>query len=183
MNCAVRRLLTWFLCAVYTILWAHAAWAVMVYVPELKVSSGESLDIPVMIDQVDNLAGVKLVMEYDPKILFFQKGARTSHSDSLMHVINDKNPGTLIIVMAGAKGIKGKAFAILNLTFKIKEDLKGDLRTHLAITEVQLMTDKLKDIKCEIKANPVRISPQQEETVLHKEVPPSKQPNRIPSTN
>lgn len=171
------------MCAALTILWAHAAWGVVVYVPELKVSSGEAVDIPVMIDQVDNLAGVKLVMEYDPKILFFQKGARTSHSDSLMHVINDKNPGRLIIVMAGAKGIKGKAFAIVNLTFKIKKDLMEDLNTHLAITEVQLMTDKLKDIKCEIKVDPLRISPQQGRTVLQKEVSPSKQPNRIPSTN
>lgn len=145
------------------------AWGAVVYVPEVEGKSGESVDIPIMIDQADNLAGVKLVMEYDPKILFFKKGARTSHTDSLMHIINDKTPGKLIIVMAGAKGIKGKAFPILTLTFKIKKGLKESRKAQLAITEVQLMTDELKDIKCEIKVKPFMISPQQKKIILQEE--------------
>ncbi len=160
MNCTVTRLITSLLCVGIAILWAYVAWGAVVYVPEVEGTSGESVDIPIMIDQVDNLAGVKLVMEYDSKILFFQKGAKTSHTDSLMHIINDKTPGKLIIVMAGAKGIKGKAFSILTFTFKIKQGLKEKRKTQLAITKVQLMTDQLKDIKCEITVKPLRISPQ-----------------------
>ncbi len=136
LNCTVTRLITLLLCVVIAILWTHVVWGAVVYVPEVERTSGESVDIPIMIDSVDNLAGVKLVMEYDPKILFFQKGAKTSHTDSLMHIINDKIPGKLIIVMAGAKGIKGKAFSILTLTFKIKQGLKEKRKTQLAITKV-----------------------------------------------
>ena len=169
MNCTVTRLITSLLCVGIAILWAYVAWGAVVYVPEVDGKSGESVDIPIMIDQADNLAGVKLVMEYDSKILFFQKGAKTSHTDSLMHIINDKTPGKLIIVMAGAKGIKGKAFPIFTLTFKIKKGLKENRKTQLAITEVQLMTDEIKDIKCEIKVKPLMISPQQKKIILQED--------------
>jgi hypothetical protein len=128
-----------------------------------------------MIDQVDNLAGVKLVMEYDAKLLTFEKGARTKHTDSLMHIINDKNPGKLIIVMAGAKGIKGKAFSILTLTFKIKKDLSEKLTTHLHITEVELLTDQLKRIECKIKVNPLTILPGSAQSDM---IPPKKESTR-----
>ncbi|MDY6988731.1 MAG: cohesin domain-containing protein [Thermodesulfobacteriota bacterium] len=141
-----------------------------VYIPEVKGTSGESIDIPIMIDRVDNLAGVKVVVEYDPNLLSFQKGARTSHTDSLMHVINDKNPGRLIIVMAGAKGIKGEAFPVLTLTFRVKEGLKKDITTQPVLTEIELMTDKLKEIKCEMKTHPLKISPHPEKALMHEEV-------------
>lgn len=170
MNRAFRIWITWALCGALIVLGAHASWAVVVYIPEVKGTSGESVDIPIMIDRVDNLAGVKLVMEYDSKLLSFQKGARTNHTDSLMHVINDNNPGRLIIVMAGAKGITGKAFPILLLTFKVKTDLTKNLSTQPTIAEVQLMTDQLKDIKCEIKIHPLKISPHHEKALIHQEV-------------
>ncbi|MDY6950593.1 MAG: cohesin domain-containing protein [Thermodesulfobacteriota bacterium] len=171
-----RIQITWLFCAALIAVAAPPSWAVVVYLPEVEATSGESIDIPIMIDRVDNLAGVKLVIEYDHHLLSFQKGARTSHTDSLMHVINDKNPGRLIVVMAGAKGIKGKAFPLLTLTFHIKRDLKNKVSTQPAITEVQLMTDQLKEIKCDLKTNPVRISPNLKKAISNQEAPPGKQP-------
>lgn len=142
-----------------TISWTSIASGAELYIPALKGQSGQSVDIPIMIDQVDNLAGVKLIMKYDPEILTFKKGTRTKHTSSLMHIVNDKKPGVLIVVMAGARGIKGKDFSILNLTFTIKQGLKGNHTTKIEITEVQLMSDKLKDIKCNIKVSPLNILP------------------------
>lgn len=112
-----------------------------------------------MIDQVDNLAGVKLVIKYDPETLTFKRGTKTKHTNSLMHIVNDKKPGLLIVVMAGARGIKGKDFSILNLTFAIKKGLKENHTIKIEITELQLMSDKLKDIKCNITVHPLVISP------------------------
>jgi len=111
-----------------------------------------------MIDHVDNLAGVKLVMEYDCKILIFKNGSKTKESNSLMHIINDKNPGKLIVVMAGARGIKGKDFPILTLTFEIKKGLTGNHATSIKINDVHLMSDQLKEIKCSVMVNPLTIS-------------------------
>jgi hypothetical protein len=130
------------------------------YIPATKTTLGQPVDVPVMIDDVENMAGLKLVMKYDQKILTFKKGVKTKHSDSLMHIINDKKPGILIVVMAGARGIKGKEFAVLNLIFEAKGGSKENRVTTIEITEIEMMSDKLKDIACQVKTNPLVISPQ-----------------------
>jgi len=134
-------------------LWTSPVFATEIYIPALKAKPGLSVEIPVMIDHVDNLAGVKLIMEYDCKILTFKKGERTKESNSLMHIVNDKKPGKLIVVMAGAKGIKGENFPILILTFEVEKNLTGNHTTSIKITDIQLMSDQLKEIKCSVMTN------------------------------
>jgi hypothetical protein len=147
------------LCALIPIAWTTAALGTELYIPLVEGKSGQAVHVPIMIDQVDNLAGVKLILKYDPQILTFKKGTKTKQTTSLMHIVNDKKPGLLIVVMAGARGIKGKEFPILKLTFEIKKDLKGNHSTHLKITEAQLMSDQLKDLKTKITLNPIIILP------------------------
>lgn len=162
-NRDMTKLITPLFCVALTILFTHAAWGAELSIPELKARAGESVDIPIMFDQVDNLAGVKLIIEYDPKLLTFKKGSKTKHTDSMMHIINDKKPGKLIIVMAGARGIKGKAFSILTLTFVINKGLTEKKITQFTISGVELMTDQLKEIESEIKVNPLTILPCQKQ--------------------
>jgi hypothetical protein len=159
MGAILARLISVTLYGFIPIFWISLAWGAELYIPPLNGKSGQSIDIPIMIDLVENLAGVKLVMTYDPELLTFNKGAKTKQTDSLMHIVNDKKPGLLIVVMAGARGIKGKDFPLLTLTFAVKEGLKGNHATQIKITEVQLMSDKLKDIKCSTKVGPLIISP------------------------
>jgi hypothetical protein len=139
--------------------WQGSVGATEIRIPPITARPSQTIDIPIIIDEVDNLAGVKLVMSYDPEILVFKKGAKTKQTDSLMHVVNDKKPGQLIVVMAGARGIKGKNVPIFTLTFDVKSGLKGNHVTKIAITEVQLMTDQLKEIKCNVVIDPITISP------------------------
>ncbi|RZB30231.1 MAG: hypothetical protein SRB1_02511 [Desulfobacteraceae bacterium Eth-SRB1] len=145
-------------CVAAAIFWTSPVFATEIYIPALKANPGQMVEIPVMIDHVENLAGVKLIVEYDCKILTFKKGEKTKESNSLMHIVNDKKPGRLIIVMAGAKGIKGKNFPILTLAFEIKKGLTGNHAISIKITDVQLMSDKLKEIKCGIMVNPLSVS-------------------------
>ncbi len=77
----------------------------------------------------------------------------------MMHIVNDKKPGRLIVVMAGAKGISGKNFSIISLTFKVKKDLKSNHTTGISFPGIQLMSDQLKEIPCSIKVNPIIITP------------------------
>ncbi len=144
----------------FAILWASAATGTELYIPALTAKSGATVKVPIKIDQVDNLAGVKLVLKYDQEVLTFKKAARTEQTSSLMHIINDKKPGILIVVMAGAKGIKGKDFSILSLFFDAKNGLKSNQTTQIKITECQLMSDKLKKVSCTLKANPLIIMPE-----------------------
>ena len=145
--------------ASFTTPFVYCAWGTEIYIPPLKGKSGQSIEVPIMIDKVDNLAGVKLVMSYDPDIFIFEKGTKSPQTDALMHIVNDKNPGRLILVMAGARGIKGRDFPVLYLTFKIKEGLKGNHTTEIKIKEVQLMSDDLKEIETKTVSNPITILP------------------------
>jgi hypothetical protein len=140
-------------------LWNANAFATEIRIPALTAQAGETVQIPIKIDEIDNLAGVKIVMTYDPKILSFQEGVKSQETNPLMHVVNDKKPGLLIVVMAGARGIKGKDFPIMTLTFKVKEGLKGNHSTKISITEVQLMSEDLKDVPCKTAVHPLTILP------------------------
>jgi hypothetical protein len=139
--------------------WQGSVSATEIRIHPITTRPNQTIDVPIIVDEVDNLAGVKLVMSYDPEILVFKKGAKTKETDSLMHVVNDKKPGQLIVVMAGARGIKGKNVPIFTLTFEVKSVPKGNHVTKIAVTEVQLMSDQLKEIKCTVVVDPITISP------------------------
>jgi len=142
-----------------TVLWTSVAVAAELSIPPQTAKAGTSVAVPLMIDTIDNLAGIKIVIEYDRKLLHFTKGEKTKKTNSLMHVINDKVPGKLIIVMAGARGIGGKRFPILILTFETAKDLKKEQSAGIEIIDVQLMSDQLKDIEHTVKVNPLAIMP------------------------
>jgi hypothetical protein len=135
------------------------AWGTELRIPDLKGKSGQEIRVPLVIDQTANLAGVKLILHYDKELLTFKEGARTQGTQSLMHIINDKTPGKLIIVMAGARGIQGRDMTILTLTFTIKKGLTGSNTTVIEAPEVQLMGDDLKEIECKVKPGTLVILP------------------------
>jgi hypothetical protein len=51
-------------------------------IPEVAIESGKTAEIPLFIDRIDNLAGVKLVIRYDKELLTFKKGIRGRNSRS-----------------------------------------------------------------------------------------------------
>ncbi|MBU0652184.1 MAG: cohesin domain-containing protein [Proteobacteria bacterium] len=142
-----------------TILTVSPAWGAELRIPDLKGRSGQEIRVPLVIDQTANLAGVKLILHYNKELLTFREGVKTESTQSLMHIINDKTPGKLIVVMAGARGIQGKEMTILTLTFAIKKGLTGNHATAIEAPEVQLMGDDLKEIECRVKPGMIVILP------------------------
>ncbi len=140
---------------------ASAARGTELFIAAQDVKAGNDINIPIMLDKVEKLAGVKLKITYDPAALTFIKAAKTKKTSSLMHIVNDKKPGVLIVVMAGAVGISGENFAILTLAFKTNKALKNDIATTMKITEAQLMNDRLQDIKFDTRVGPLTISTRQ----------------------
>jgi hypothetical protein len=138
---------------------ALPAWGTELQIPAMKGRSGQDIQVPITIDQVGNLAGVKLILNYDKELLTFKEGNRSSSTQSLMHIINDKTPGKLIIVMAGARGIQGKEMTILTLNFAVKKGLTGNHTTTFEAPEVQLMGDDLKEIECKVKPGNIVVLP------------------------
>ncbi|CAN2041181.1 hypothetical protein GMMP15_360022 [Candidatus Magnetomoraceae bacterium gMMP-15] len=128
-------------------------------IPAQTGFSGESIKVPVIISYIDNMAGIKLVLEYDHKVLSFQNGKKTSVSSSLMHIINKKTPGKLIIVMAGARGISIiDNSPILHLFFMVNKNT-GPLTTNINVKDIQIMSDNLKEVHCNIKTELIAIEP------------------------
>ena len=148
---AVTRCGILFLCVVFTLLWHDAPTfgaELKLMAPSAQPKMGEAMRVPVVVDQVERLAGVKLVFHYDKEALTFKGGARSKSADQMMHVINDKTPGKLIVVMAAARGISGKDIALLTLFFTVKKAVADGNAPAIKIVECQLMGEDLKDIPC-----------------------------------
>lgn len=140
-------------------LFPAAARGVELYIPAVQAKAGNTISVPIMVNHVDNLAGLKLVLKYDADLLEFKRGAKTRHTDELMHVVNDRTPGRLIIVMAGARGIKGTDIPLFTLSFRAGGNFSEPVFTRIEITENQLMSDQLDVINCTIRTEPVTIEP------------------------
>ncbi len=138
--------------------YASSASATEIVIPDLKAKPGQTIELPIVIDEIDNLAGVRLVLKYDTAVLTYKKASKSNHTSSLMHIVNDRKPGILIIVMAGAKGIRGKNLPIFTLVFEVSANPAGNRKSKLQITESQLMSDKLKNVAHTVKTALVVIS-------------------------
>jgi hypothetical protein len=121
------------------------------HVPIVAGTQGDVVKVPVSVDKVDNLAGIKLALVYDRNILKFVKAEKTPYTANMLHVVNDRVPGKLIIVMAAAKGFAGEKAAIVNLTFELLKEVKKEDKITLQITEAELMNDKLQKIEVKLK--------------------------------
>lgn len=138
-------------CFVFTLFWQGASAfgaEIRLMVPAVQVKTAQEMRIPVAVDQADRLAGIKLVIHYDKEMLAFKGGNRSRSADAMMHVINDKTPGKLIVVMAAARGISGKDVALLTLFFNVKKAPTEGNAPLIEIVDCQLMGDDLKDIPC-----------------------------------
>ena len=122
------------------------------YTAPAAMNSGGLVNVPIMIDQAQGLAGLKLVVTYDKDALKFKEGRKTQISQSLMHVVNDQKPGRLVVVMAGATGVSGRDMTLINLVFTVAKPFRGSGGTRLEVPEVQLMSDQLKEIPCTVRA-------------------------------
>jgi hypothetical protein len=110
------------------------------------------------IDKAEKLAGMKLTITYPEQYLEFKTAEKTSTFNSFMHVINDKNPGKLVIVMASAKGVSGDDLKLFDFTFS---PIPGNPAVSYRIEpmECQLMSENLQEIPCE--ASSTSIAPEQ----------------------
>jgi len=118
-------------------------------IPSMEIHKDKPLAIPILVQETDNLAGVKLILTYDKDVLLYKGMAKSKETSAMMHVVNDKQPGRLIIVMATAQGIKGKNFPLAILHFMAKQD--HEKVAPITITLAELMSDTLKTIPAKIK--------------------------------
>jgi hypothetical protein len=155
----VSRLAMFLLVFIFSaVLQAAPVFGAELTIPDIKAKPGEDVRVPLVLDQVEHLAGIKIIVNYNRELLIFKGGARSKSTDSMMHVINDKTPGKLIVVMAAARGISGRDVNLLTLFFSLPKAVNGNTETLIEVKEVQLMGDDLKDIPCKAKQGKITIS-------------------------
>jgi hypothetical protein len=111
-----------------------------------KGAAGDLVTLAVMVDKVEKLAGIKLVLEYDEKVLKFVRAEKTQHTANMLHVVNDKTPGKLIIVMASARGFSAENVELVQLSYELLTDVKKGEKAPLQIIRAELMGDDLRRI-------------------------------------
>ncbi len=143
-----RKLYIILFCAVILFSWStsgHANTANLKFMPE---TSGNQLRFSLVIDHAVQIAGMKITIVYDRKLLTFKSAEKSPATSSFMHVVNDKTPGKIIIVMASAKGITGDKVPLLHLEFTKFPHTDTDKKMQtITVTQIQLMNEKLKEIK------------------------------------
>lgn len=132
--------------------------AAELFIPKTKARTGQQIQLPVMVDHLDNLAGIKLVITYDPNILTYKNAEKTTETSPFMFIVNDKTPGKLIVVMANPTGIKGDQIPLVMLIFDVKKEIGDVKQTWIAIPELQMKDDQLKDISHTVKTEPITIT-------------------------
>lgn len=125
------------------------------YIPSATGKAGETIDIPVMISKAENLAGVKIRLLYKKEFLTYESFEKGKQLKGLLHIVNDKEPGKLIIVMAGAKGVKGESFPLFTLKFKVNPSLEKDAEMVFTIGEAILMDDTPKEFPFTTRTEPI----------------------------
>lgn len=99
-------------------------------------------------DEVVLLAGMKLTLQYPEQLLQLTGSKKGKAFSSFLHVVNDKIPGKLIIVMASATGVTGKNLDIFTLNFT---PLSPKIETNpIQLKQCQLMNENLKEIPCNL---------------------------------
>jgi hypothetical protein len=112
--------------------------------------------VPIVIERAEKLAGIKLVLKYDTDLLSYKGADKTPQTSALMHLVNDKQPGRLVVVMAGAVGISGEALPIVNLRFEVRNRPAGQGVLPIEIVETQLMSEKLEELRSPVSVGPER---------------------------
>jgi len=102
--------------------------------------------IALVVDHAEKIAGVKVILTYDKNMISFIKAEKSTATSSFLHVVNDKTPGKLIIVMASAKGISGDNLVLISFEFTGIKRLAETKSAKIAVTQIQLMNEDLQEI-------------------------------------
>jgi hypothetical protein len=109
---------------------------------------------------LENIAGIKLVLTYDSTLITYVKTEKSKKTSQMMQVVNDQNPGRLIVVMASAKGVSGDKGNILTIQFRAATGIKEKVTTKIQVTDIELVSEQLKTIPCKLAEGEITLLPE-----------------------
>jgi hypothetical protein len=119
--------------------------------------------IALVLDRADKIAGLKVVIAYDHQQLQLASAEKAKEMTSFLHVVNDKTPGRVVVVMASARGISGAELPMVHLTFTPSAG-EGKQIPAATVTEVELMDENLQQIAVNKPEYRFALDPQSDST-------------------
>lgn len=128
-----------------------------IFIPEMAVNAGARVKVPIAVTKLDDIAGIRLRVRYDPGAVRFLSGV--SGIRSFIDVINNKKAGELLVVMAGPKGVTTGQRKIYHLAFEMNDSAKKENMPPFYITDAEMMNSKLKQVPCIVKIKDISVLP------------------------
>jgi hypothetical protein len=121
---------------------------------------GDKVRLKLVLNDVPNLAGLKVVLGYDADLMEYVGFRKAPVADTLMHMVNPKQKGRVIVVMAGAQGIALDNEPVMEVILQLKELSGQDIpaTTKVRILEVEAMADTLEPIHVQTRDGAVTIT-------------------------
>lgn len=90
-------------------------------IPDTSALPGDSVTVPINVDDASGIAGANLDIEYDAEVLTIGEITMTDLSEGLMLTVNTTEPGLARIALAGVTGITEGSGALVNMGFEVAE--------------------------------------------------------------
>ncbi|MCD6506678.1 hypothetical protein J7M22_08645 [Candidatus Poribacteria bacterium] len=124
--------------------------AVTVSIPELYAKPGETVVVPINIDDATGIVAVDLKLSYPSTALLFQKAELTALTDGFSFEVNSKEKDALVIPMASKSPMQGKTGAFIELIFKVDPDALEGTGAPLKFEELILWNEDAEQVECKL---------------------------------
>jgi hypothetical protein len=142
-ECIQMRLKFFFISVLFLSFLCFQAYGIEVSVPNVMVDLGESVIVPINVDNATGIAVGDITLEYDTSIVAVKVAKPTSLSVPLSPVIETNIVGKITINMASANGLVGGNGALFEIEFEAKAQ-KGV--SPLTLSQVELSNKNLDGI-------------------------------------
>ena len=121
-----------------------------VTLPDMTGRSGDTITVSVSVDDATGIAGVELVLSYDPNLLT-ATGAQPATLTSGFEISYRIHTGKIAITMAQSTGITGGSGTLVNMSLQVSEDISPEATCPLTLTKVSLYDEDTQSISAAVR--------------------------------
>jgi len=110
-------------------------------IPELTAAPGDTVTVPITIDDAEGVAGADISLTYDSSILTISEVKSTELSGDLSLIPNTETAGQISLSIAGAKGIAEGSGSLIDLIFTVDSKAEAGSETQIKFEDAALFDE------------------------------------------
>jgi hypothetical protein len=126
-------------------------------IPEVTAEPGESVTVPINIDNASGLAGADITVTYNSSILTVDQVKSTTLSAGINLVPNTNTPGRIILRMAGNAIVSGSG-ALVDMVFTVSSSISEDTETPVSFESAEAYDANGQNISISTQNGKVKIA-------------------------